>query len=265
MNAYNDPAAIRARYEAAGFNPLLGIAPGVDLQTTPGGSNFMGEALADVSLQLGEMAARPRAVMSIGKMNNLAAQDARLAEENRTLRLQPGGATLYERGGPSVRGSPAMGGSRASGPAGAPLDGNGPQSGFGPARPVAAPSVDPDTGKLAGIWVDGAFVQRPPGYSTDDAIEMELGDSLLAEVAVLPLGAAYDRAASEALARQAKLRIVNRNSGGRATGSDIGNIAYVARNPGPKTIRIKGANAPTDVGGMSSELPSLNGSVAQIG
>lgn len=116
MNAYNDPAAIRARYEAAGFNPLLGIGPGVDLQTTPGGSNFMGEALAGVSLQLGEMASRPKAVMSIGKMNNIAAQNARLAEENRTLRLQPSAPSVYQRGGPSVRAGAATGG--ASGTSG---------------------------------------------------------------------------------------------------------------------------------------------------
>lgn len=47
QNAYNDPSAIRARFEKAGFNPLLGVGPGVDLQQTTGGANYIGSAIAD--------------------------------------------------------------------------------------------------------------------------------------------------------------------------------------------------------------------------
>lgn len=47
QNAYNDPSAIRKRFEAAGFNPLLGVQQGVGMQAAVGGTNYMGSAIAD--------------------------------------------------------------------------------------------------------------------------------------------------------------------------------------------------------------------------
>lgn len=54
QNAYNDPSAVRKRFEAAGFNPLLGIQAGVGMQATTGGTNYMGAAIADAGLLFAE-------------------------------------------------------------------------------------------------------------------------------------------------------------------------------------------------------------------
>lgn len=152
QNAYNDPAAIRARYEAAGFNPLLGIAPGVDLQTTAGGGNFLGSALADAGLQIGD--ALQRRAPQIQRMNAVASENDRLRAENSSLRLAPPVAGVYARGGPSVRSGAIPGGANAAsslgsrGPAGLPaLDGPaGRPGGVGVSPPVqvaALPAVGP--------------------------------------------------------------------------------------------------------------------------
>lgn len=79
QNAYNDPAAVRARFEAAGFNPLLGIQPGVGMQQAVGGTNYIGQAIAD---SVGALASA---------WSETAAKKARkqsLERENTTLRRQ---------------------------------------------------------------------------------------------------------------------------------------------------------------------------------
>lgn len=69
QNAYNDPSAIRARAEKAGFNPLLFVGPGVGLQTSIE-QPVMGQAIANAGLALAsgmmeqaEMQAQQSAVM----------------------------------------------------------------------------------------------------------------------------------------------------------------------------------------------------------
>lgn len=53
QNAYNDPSAVRARYEKAGINPLLAFNAGpVGLQSATGGTNYMGSAIADFAQSL---------------------------------------------------------------------------------------------------------------------------------------------------------------------------------------------------------------------
>lgn len=48
QNAYNDPAAVRKRFEDAGFNPLIGVQQaGVGMQSSIGGGNFIGSAISD--------------------------------------------------------------------------------------------------------------------------------------------------------------------------------------------------------------------------
>lgn len=53
QNAYNDPAQIRARAEAAGFNPLLWAGQG-NIQGQPRASGFMGNAIANAGLAVAE-------------------------------------------------------------------------------------------------------------------------------------------------------------------------------------------------------------------
>jgi len=75
QNAYNDPAAIRARAEAAGFNPLSFIGPGVGLQTSVA-SPVMGAAIANASLAL---------VDGLGAVQKRQAELSRLSEQNARL------------------------------------------------------------------------------------------------------------------------------------------------------------------------------------
>lgn len=49
-DTYNDPKQIRSRYEAAGFNPLLGIANASPMQQPWGGTPQMGTAIANAGL-----------------------------------------------------------------------------------------------------------------------------------------------------------------------------------------------------------------------
>jgi hypothetical protein len=78
QNAYNDPAAVRARWEAAGFNPLLGVSQGgVGVQSAVGGTNFIGSAIADSISSVASAWSDDAAAK--------AERDA-LASENETLR-----------------------------------------------------------------------------------------------------------------------------------------------------------------------------------
>lgn len=55
QNIYNHPLNIRRRAEKAGVNPLLFMGPGVGLQNTTGGTNYMGSAIADFGQMMGSM------------------------------------------------------------------------------------------------------------------------------------------------------------------------------------------------------------------
>lgn len=53
QNAYNDPSAIRARAEKAGFNPTLFVGPGVGLQTALA-APVMGQAIQNAALAVAD-------------------------------------------------------------------------------------------------------------------------------------------------------------------------------------------------------------------
>jgi hypothetical protein len=104
QNAYNDPSAIRARAEAAGFNPLLFIGPGVGQQTAVGGSNFMGSAIADASAMLADglatsMAKKP----SMVQLDEIKAQNAKLQAQVSNMTLRPKVGGVYSRSTPTLR------------------------------------------------------------------------------------------------------------------------------------------------------------------
>lgn len=92
QNAYNDPAQIRARAEAAGFNPLLFIGPGVGQQTTTGGTNFMGSAIADAGMYVADSMARKA---ELGRLDKLAAENKKLAEKVQNLTIRPKVGGVY--------------------------------------------------------------------------------------------------------------------------------------------------------------------------
>ncbi len=92
QNQYNDPAQVRARFEAAGFNPLLGIQPGVGMQSATGGTNFLGAAIADAGLALD--ASRQRK-SEMAQLSALADQNQKLAREVQTLTIRPKVGGVY--------------------------------------------------------------------------------------------------------------------------------------------------------------------------
>lgn len=99
MNDYNNPVAIRARAEEAGFNPLLFVGPGVGNQTAPAATGQMGSAIAD----LGMMAAEKISGQAEAKarMQNLELQNQKLQKELTQATLRPKAAGLY---GPVAQG-----------------------------------------------------------------------------------------------------------------------------------------------------------------
>ena len=208
QNAYNDPAQIRARAEAAGFNPLLFVGPGVGQQTAVGGSNYMGQAIADAGLmaadKLSEFSAQQRLAKAMDANRRLSQQLTQA-----TIRPKVGG--IYARSEMFPSRTVALGGRRAA------SAGNN-RSGVHSPASSAVPS-GPDRydikGQLAGLWIDGAWVPRPAGYSSGNDIENELGDSLAAEAAVAPLAAAYVAEAAKVGKRHIALLGLNANSTGR--------------------------------------------------
>jgi len=97
QNAYNDPSAIRARAEAAGFNPLLFVGPGVGLQTALE-QPVMGQAIANAGMALASGitdAAEQSAYQSALEEQNA---ELRKAVERQTLRPEVAG--VYGRAQP---------------------------------------------------------------------------------------------------------------------------------------------------------------------
>lgn len=111
QNAYNDPAQIRARAEAAGFNPLLFVGPGVGNQMTTGGANYMGSAIADAGMQIADQMSKNR---ELARLEKLSAENKKLAEkvQNLTIRPKVGGVYAQREATPSLR--VATGGNDAS-------------------------------------------------------------------------------------------------------------------------------------------------------
>jgi hypothetical protein len=104
QNAYNDPAQIRARAEAAGFNPLLFIGPGVGNQTAAASGSYMGAALADAGMQIADQMSKNR---ELARLEKLTAENKKLAEkvQNLTIRPKVGGVYAQRQAMPSVRAS----------------------------------------------------------------------------------------------------------------------------------------------------------------
>lgn len=105
QNAYNAPDQVRARAEAAGFNPLLFVGPGVGQQTATAASsssNYMGSAIADAGLMLADAVAKRKDVMRLSRMED---QNRRLSEKVQALTLRPQVGGIYsqlEGGVPSL-------------------------------------------------------------------------------------------------------------------------------------------------------------------
>jgi len=92
QNEYNNPANIRARAEAAGFNPLLFVGPGVGNQMATGGSNFLGSAIADAGLMLSEALAKRQ---DLRKLDRLKDENEKLSQQVTDLTIRPKIGGIY--------------------------------------------------------------------------------------------------------------------------------------------------------------------------
>lgn len=143
QNAYNAPDQIRARAEKAGFNPLLFVGPGVGQQTAVGGSNYMGQAIAEAGLMAADNLTQWQSSQKLSK-----AMDAnrRLSQQltQATIRPKVGGIYAGTEMAPSRREALGVGRGKVSAVVG-PVD----VGGVGGARsgvsdPLAAPdALDP--------------------------------------------------------------------------------------------------------------------------
>lgn len=115
QNAYNDPSAMRARAEKAGFNPLLWAGQG-NMQTTAGNSGaIMGNAIANAGLALADgMTERKQLELEKTKLQLDRDRLDALIEKNT---IQPKVAGIYAgtRQTPSIKrtGAPLMSGAPA--------------------------------------------------------------------------------------------------------------------------------------------------------
>lgn len=192
MNAYNNPAAIRARAEAAGFNPLLFIGPGVGSQTAVGGANYMGAAIAEAGLMVADAASKQR---EAGKLSRLTQENAAMRNQVQNLTLRPKVGGVYAQraaassGGvvPSVR--PAL-----RGPAGA----SGVPYGYADYPNQNHPLVDglgvvsvpdPTLDRAPGGFIGGARWEALPG--TTSPAEMEASNWGDNELLSYPYGLAW--------------------------------------------------------------------------
>lgn len=93
QNAYNDPAAVRARYEAAGFNPLLAFGgTSIGQQTSvPGGG--MGAGIASAGALVADELARSSE--SVKQVAELEKENAELKQKYQDAILRPKMAGVY--------------------------------------------------------------------------------------------------------------------------------------------------------------------------
>lgn len=95
QNAYNDPSAIRRRFEAAGFNPLLGIQPGVGMQAAVGGTNYIGSAIADGVAGLAS--AWSESAVKKQELQKLQQENEKLQKKVTVQTIRPTTGGLYNR------------------------------------------------------------------------------------------------------------------------------------------------------------------------
>lgn len=155
QNDYNDPVNIRERAEAAGFNPISFIGPGVGNQTATGGGNFMGEAIANSSMMVADAikgSAEERA-----RLENLRLENEKLQKEIQQMTLRPKTAGLYGTGG-TIPLSPGV---------------------------VKVPEFSPETHQgpvpMVSVWDANAMKwdQIPPGVA--DRLKIKDGQTMIAE------------------------------------------------------------------------------------
>ena len=179
QNEYNDPAAIRARAERAGFNPLLFVGPGVGNQTSIG-QPYMGSAIADASMLLADgFSKRKRS----GAESQLRRENEKLRQEltQQTIRPKIGGVYAQRQKTPTM--AEALG---VSSPPSA--DGGDPYANADEnrVRPVAlgdVPQPDPFLDRGSGLYLNGHYYEGPPGWSSGQAIEDTFGDGMAASPA----------------------------------------------------------------------------------
>lgn len=207
---------LRAAAEKAGFNPLtaLGAAPnsGMVNPTSAARQDFMGSAIQSSALMLADSMAKTNAAATGKKLQNANRANVALSSKLTAATLRPKMAGVFDR--PSKFGIGANGNSSN-------LDGGVPVS-----RLPLGPNPYDMAGKKAGIWVSGAFIPRPLGYSSGNDIENELGDTAAAELAVVPLSTAYTAASVPILAHQARLVELNTKNGKRGLPKDYGGFKY---------------------------------------
>jgi hypothetical protein len=92
QNAYNDPAQIRARAEAAGFNPLLFLGPGVGNQNAAASGAYMGAAVADAGMQIADQMSKNR---ELARLEKLSAENKKLAEKVQSMTIRPKVGGVY--------------------------------------------------------------------------------------------------------------------------------------------------------------------------
>lgn len=104
QNAYNDPAQIRARAEAAGFNPLSFIGPGVGNQTTAASGAYMGSAIADAGMAMADGIANRTKVKQAEQLGALEIENAKLQNKLMQLTLRPkvGGVYAQRQSTPTI-------------------------------------------------------------------------------------------------------------------------------------------------------------------
>ncbi len=188
---------LRAAAEKGGFNPLtvLGAAPNSGMPNqTQAAQSYMGTAIADSAAMLADGMSKQQLALT-AKAEDLARQKDVLVKKLADATLRPDQPGIFQRGA-NVSSLPK------------------------------GPNLYDSQGKVAGLWIGGAFVPRPVGFSSGNDIENELGDTIAAEAAVAPLAAAYTAASVPILARQAKLETVNLKMGQRGLPKDYGGFKY---------------------------------------
>ena len=171
QNAYNAPDQVRARAEAAGFNPLLFVGPGVGQQTATAASsssNYMGSAIADAGLMLADAVAKRKDAMRLSRMED---QNRRLSEKVQSLTLRPQVGGIYSQLVQTPTIASALGVSNADAVA---TVGGSAAFADDPALHVAIPDPVLDVG--SGVYIGGKEVKSRPGWSPASVWENEYGD-----------------------------------------------------------------------------------------
>lgn len=165
QNAYNDPAAYRARMENAGFNPLAQLGQGIGVQQSAGDFSAMGRGISDAALLLGD-----------GLDDHLAeiSENKKLSDENEELKKQIKDQKLNPR---------VAGGMTAAklgaGPAGKFLSSA--ASPYAPAESPRAPAMPYHEGGDFRVLVHDVLTGNPTYISQSQAKQFNLseGDDLM--------------------------------------------------------------------------------------